>query len=86
MGHEEQNRMVVLAKLNDIFKTFVKKVSIKNNLPESIANEAGGKVFSFGSYRLGVHGKGKYYCSKEPGVGEEGCVYFGVSLWKRLHR
>jgi poly(A) polymerase Pap1 len=58
-----QNRMVVLAKLNEIFKNFVKKVSIKNNLPESIANEAGGKVFSFGSYRLGVHGKGNFYWS-----------------------
>ena len=51
-------RIVVLGKLNRLFKDFVKSVSIKNNLPESIANEAGGKVFSFGSYRLGVHGKG----------------------------
>lgn len=41
-----------------MFKDFVYNISIKNNLPESIAREAGGKVFSFGSYRLGVHGKG----------------------------
>ncbi len=52
------DRIVVLGKLNQLFKDFVKNVSLKNNLPESIASEAGGKVFSFGSYRLGVHGKG----------------------------
>jgi poly(A) polymerase len=52
------NREVVLGKLDAIFKDFVRKVSLKRNLPESIANEAGGKIFTFGSYRLGVHGKG----------------------------
>ena len=50
--------MAVLGKINHLFKEFVYNISIKNNLPESIAREAGGKVFSFGSYRLGVHGKG----------------------------
>ncbi|RKO87181.1 Poly(A) polymerase central domain-containing protein, partial [Blyttiomyces helicus] len=54
---EAQKREEVLGKLNDIFKEFVKKVSLKNNLPESMAAEAGGMIFTFGSYRLGVHGK-----------------------------
>ncbi|KAJ3091075.1 polynucleotide adenylyltransferase [Quaeritorhiza haematococci] len=55
---EAQKREVVLGKLNQLFKEFVRIVSLKRNLPESVANEAGGKIFTFGSYRLGVHGKG----------------------------
>jgi len=47
-----------LGKLNTIVKDFVKYVSLKHHLPESVANEAGGKIFTFGSYRLGVHGAG----------------------------
>jgi poly(A) polymerase len=47
----------VLAKLDSIFKNFVRQVSIKNGLPSTLANEVGGKIFTFGSYRLGVHGK-----------------------------
>ena len=29
------------------------------NMPESVANSVGGKIFTFGSYRLGVHTKGQ---------------------------
>ncbi|KAJ3067060.1 polynucleotide adenylyltransferase [Podochytrium sp. JEL0797] len=54
---EAQHREIVLGKLDAIFKEFVKRISLKRNLPESMANEAGGKIFTFGSYRLGVHGK-----------------------------
>ncbi|KAJ3030190.1 UNVERIFIED_CONTAM: polynucleotide adenylyltransferase [Siphonaria sp. JEL0065] len=54
---EAQKREIVLGKLDTIFKEFVRKISLKRNLPESMANEAGGKIFTFGSYRLGVHGK-----------------------------
>ena len=39
-------------------KQFVYDVSLKRNLPEAIAAEAGGKIFTFGSYRLGVHSAG----------------------------
>ena len=28
------------------------------NLPESLVDKVGGKLFTFGSYRLGVHTKG----------------------------
>lgn len=55
---EARKREIVLGKLNSIFKEFVRKVSLKRHLPESVANEAGGKIFTFGSYRLGVHGAG----------------------------
>ncbi|KAI9327098.1 Poly(A) polymerase central domain-containing protein [Obelidium mucronatum] len=54
---EAQKREVVLGKLDAIFKDFVRKIALKRNMPESLANEAGGKIFTFGSYRLGVHGK-----------------------------
>ncbi|KAI8929941.1 Poly(A) polymerase central domain-containing protein [Entophlyctis helioformis] len=55
---EAQNREIVLGKLDSVFKEFVRQVSVKNGLPESLANEVGGKIFTFGSYRLGVHAKG----------------------------
>lgn len=37
---------------------FVKHVSRKRNLPQSAIDTAGGKIFTFGSYRLGVYGPG----------------------------
>ncbi|KAI9329578.1 Poly(A) polymerase central domain-containing protein [Zopfochytrium polystomum] len=55
---EAQRREVVLGKLDAMFKAFVRKISLNRNMPESIANEAGGKIFTFGSYRLGVHASG----------------------------
>ncbi|KAI8804867.1 Poly(A) polymerase central domain-containing protein [Cladochytrium replicatum] len=55
---DSQKREVVLGKLDMIFKEFVRKVSLARHLPESIANEAGGKIFTFGSYRLGVYTTG----------------------------
>ena len=39
-------------------KKFVYQVSISRGLSEATANAAGGKIFTFGSYRLGVHGPG----------------------------
>ena len=39
-------------------KKFVYQVSIARGLSEAAANAAGGKIFTFGSYRLGVHGPG----------------------------
>lgn len=53
------DREQVLGKLDFLFKDFVQKVSIENGLHPSLASDVGGKIFTFGSYRLGVHGKGK---------------------------
>ncbi|KAL2917915.1 polynucleotide adenylyltransferase [Polyrhizophydium stewartii] len=54
---DARKREIVLGKIDAIFKEFVRTVSIKNGLPESLANEVGGKIFTYGSYRLGAHGK-----------------------------
>lgn len=51
-------REVVLSKLNQIVKEFVYKVSKGKGKSDAAAKEAGGKIFTFGSYRLGVHGPG----------------------------
>lgn len=48
----------MLSKLNQIVKDFVYRVSKMKKFSEAMAREAGGKIFTFGSYRLGVHGPG----------------------------
>ncbi|GES88571.1 poly-A polymerase [Rhizophagus clarus] len=55
---ESRRREVVLGKLDKLVKEFVYRTSKKRQLPEADAREAGGKIFTFGSYRLGVHGAG----------------------------
>ena len=55
---EAKLREVVLSKIDAMVKEFVYKASIARGLSESIATSSGGKIFSFGSYRLGVHGPG----------------------------
>ena len=52
------NREIVLGKLDKMVKEFVYRVCLRRNHSESLAREAGGKIFTFGSYRLGVHGSG----------------------------
>lgn len=55
---ELTHRLSVLSQLNDLVKTWVKDVSVEKSMPENVAGTVGGKVFTFGSYRLGVHNKG----------------------------
>jgi len=58
-SEEELNhRMDVLSRLNDLVKAWIKETSITKNMPESMAGTVGGKIFAYGSYRLGVHNKG----------------------------
>lgn len=51
-------RETALSKVDGMVKEFVHRASIARGLSESIASGSGGKIFSFGSYRLGVHGPG----------------------------
>ena len=51
-------REIVLGRLAALVKTFVKTVSLARGLSEAAAEAAGGKIFTFGSYRLGVHAPG----------------------------
>jgi poly(A) polymerase len=48
----------VLGRVAAAVKKFVYEVSLSRGLSEAAANAAGGKIFTFGSYRLGVHGPG----------------------------
>jgi len=58
-SEEELNhRMDVLSRLNDQVKAWIKETSVAKNMPESMAETVGGKIFAYGSYRLGVHNKG----------------------------
>lgn len=38
---------------------FVRHVCKKRELPKAAIENAGGKIFTFGSYRLGVYGPGE---------------------------
>ena len=58
--HEElAHRMEVLDRLNKLIKDWIRERSISaKNIPPSIAETVGGKIFTFGSYRLGVNTRG----------------------------
>lgn len=49
---------MVLGKIDSMVKDFVYRASIAHGMSDQIARQAGGKIFTFGSYRLGVHGPG----------------------------
>ena len=49
---------IVLGKLDKLVKQFVYEVCIQRGYPELQGRDAGGKIYTFGSYRLGVHGAG----------------------------
>uniref|UniRef100_A0A8B9LST6 polynucleotide adenylyltransferase n=1 Tax=Astyanax mexicanus TaxID=7994 RepID=A0A8B9LST6_ASTMX len=55
---ELNHRLAVLGKLNSFVKEWISEISETKNLPPSAVMNVGGKIFTFGSYRLGVHTKG----------------------------
>uniref|UniRef100_A0A8C4ZCH6 polynucleotide adenylyltransferase n=1 Tax=Gadus morhua TaxID=8049 RepID=A0A8C4ZCH6_GADMO len=55
---ELELQILVLGKLNTLVKEWIKEISDIKNLPASLIDTVGGKIFTFGSYRLGVHTKG----------------------------
>ncbi|XP_021947220.1 poly(A) polymerase type 3 isoform X2 [Folsomia candida] len=55
---EMTHRMEILSKLDFLVKNWVRDISVQKNIPPSVAEHLGGKIYTFGSYRLGVHNKG----------------------------
>lgn len=53
-----KKRVEVLTLFQRLVQEFVYTVSKSKNMSDSMAQDAGGKVFTFGSYRLGVYGPG----------------------------
>lgn len=53
-----RKRIEVLNVLQKLTEEFVYTVSKNKNMSEGMAKDAGGKIFTFGSYRLGVYGPG----------------------------
>uniref|UniRef100_A0AC34GDA1 Polynucleotide adenylyltransferase n=1 Tax=Panagrolaimus sp. ES5 TaxID=591445 RepID=A0AC34GDA1_9BILA len=49
---ELEIRLEVLRKINALVKAWVKHVSVEKGLPPDHVERAGGKLFTFGSYRL----------------------------------
>ncbi|NXU34446.1 PAPOG polymerase, partial [Drymodes brunneopygia] len=55
---ELYHRTTVLGKLNNFVRQWISELAESKNLPPAITEQVGGKIFTFGSYRLGVHTKG----------------------------
>lgn len=55
---DTRRRGEVLLLLQNMAQEFVYTVSRNKNMSDGMAKDAGGKVFTFGSYRLGVYGPG----------------------------
>ncbi|KAJ2687845.1 polynucleotide adenylyltransferase [Coemansia spiralis] len=55
---ESRNREIVLGKIDKLVKEFVYRASLKHRMSEGLARSCGGKIFAFGSFRLGVHNTG----------------------------
>lgn len=53
-----KKRVEVLSLFQKMVQEFVYKVSKNKNMSDGMARDAGGKIFTFGSYRLGVYGPG----------------------------
>jgi len=55
---EQLHRMNILSTLTNIFCDWVRSVCLSQGLPPEVANVAGGKVYTSGSYKLGFNEKG----------------------------
>lgn len=53
---ESKLREKVLGRIQMLVRTFVKDTYLAAGVSQDQAEQAGGKIYTFGSYRLGVHG------------------------------
>jgi poly(A) polymerase len=58
-AEETEKRRKALAHFQKVTEEFVRHVSKSKGLNPSVVEASGGKVATFGSYRLGVYGPGK---------------------------
>lgn len=56
---ETKKRMATLSLLQRCLVEFIKTVSRMQRLPDAQIEQFGGKIYPYGSYRLGVYGPGK---------------------------
>ncbi len=57
-GTEKRKR--VLEHFQKVTKEFIKKVAKDKNYPQSVQDNSGGLISTFGSYRLGVSGPSEF--------------------------
>ncbi|XP_053620542.1 poly(A) polymerase type 3 isoform X2 [Plodia interpunctella] len=56
--NEMHHRMEVLGQLHRLVRQWIRDESLRKNMPPSVADTVGGNIYTFGSYRLGVHHRG----------------------------
>lgn len=55
---EMQLRCKVLSEINKLSQAWIKQLSLDKKMPPDLADQCQAKIFTFGSYRLGVHNRG----------------------------
>lgn len=55
---EMQLRCKVLNEINKLTQKWIRELSLEKRMPPELANQCQAKIFTFGSYRLGVHNRG----------------------------